>query len=210
MASNNTPNASTSKTITFVSGFTCISAVILVALTGVLVGASIAETSGWLSVLCMLLGAFIGAFLGLIISLPICALLDGFAKIVAWYEAVPPGQVCIIQSPDDNSAHAQPPSTEGHDRSAVPVGHADKGPELRFNPDDARQWKCRCGTMNSSLRTTCTACGRTLPEPVKPADVPKSSPKKRVPQATWVCTCGAENPVSHGSCDSCGAVKPKR
>lgn len=62
--------------------------------------------------LAVILGMILGAITGAFIATPISAMLSGFAKIVAWYEAVPPGCVRIIANDTDtpdSEQSLQPP-----------------------------------------------------------------------------------------------------
>ena len=62
--------------------------------------------------LAVILGMSFGAITGTCIAAPISAMLTGFAKIVACYEAVPPGCVRIIANDTDtpdSEQSLQPP-----------------------------------------------------------------------------------------------------
>lgn len=73
----------------------------------------------------IILGMILGAVAGYLIAIPFFAVLIGFAKIVAWYEAVPPGCVRIIandadapdskQSPPLPLRYAPPPTKKSAD-----------------------------------------------------------------------------------------------
>ena len=65
-----------------------------------------------LGVLIVILGVLLRIVLGFLIGLPAASILWGFAKIVAWYEAVPPGCVRIIANDTDtpdSEQSLQPP-----------------------------------------------------------------------------------------------------
>ena len=83
-------------------------ATILIDLSGALIGAFLsflfAQGSEHTYVF-VLIGIIIGGLVGYALSMPISALLTGFARIVEWYEAAPPGYVHIAPAEAEESAN---------------------------------------------------------------------------------------------------------
>lgn len=149
----------------------------------------------------LLLGA-LGALAGSLFALPITVLLKGFAKIVAWYEATPPGYVCIMQP--SNVASSSPQPISNRSESTIPGGHAFRSRSLPVSSGSIKWWECKCGTMNSSDHMTCTSCGHANPQTDSSASAAPSAFT-----GCWTCSCGAQNPASQADCDACGASNPR-
>lgn len=215
-------NNHSSKIIKVLATVTFVATIIIFVAIGALLTASVAR--GRDSGLFTVLGAVIGGAIGVLVGLPLRAMLIGFATIVAWYEAVPPGQV-IIAAQGGTVANA--PAIRSAGTFVPPVSAA------------GTFWRCQCGIRNEESSRSCTICGRDKPGTSTQVSAPVSASsasnsqvfswlkdkrdavnrlvdringddKPEKPLATWHCSaCGADHPASKGSCDVCGAAKPK-
>lgn len=216
---------------------------ILITLLGGLIGAIISyimngSGAGDDLIFLLIFGFVIGLVVGGIAGVFFGLLLRGFSVIVAWYEAVPPGQVYVVNS-------------DGSAAPIVPTPCAQSGPITR-----AATWSCACGAQWPASCGTCESCGRHKPSshptfvstqmqvPSVNSNAGTSSEdaqkqtfsifnqmkgwmkskqdaastwlgNKTAPGAehsgqsdTWTCTCGMKNHVSHGLCEQCRAAKP--
>lgn len=106
----NQRNGQTSNLIRTVAIITVICFIIIGLVIGALFGRTAMSTSNSpVRGLAVILGMGLGAITGAFIAMPISALLIGFAKIVAWYETVPPGCVRIIANDADTPDSEQSP-----------------------------------------------------------------------------------------------------
>lgn len=215
-----------STTISIVGTITFISCVIIGFFYGIAYGIEGSQNAkAFGGVIGVFFGMLLRMGIGFLIGLPTASILWGFARIVAWYEAVPPGYAYGMQPTDDGSAPAARPMTyapvpakpatampqrpEARDRSDVPVAHHEVSSQVPDVAAPSSHWKCpTCGSIQPDYVKHCRRCGEYKPANLTPA-APKPAPVKRNAHATtWQCTCGAENPVSRGTCDSCGGAKP--
>lgn len=155
-----------------------------------------------LGVLIVILGVLLRIVLGFLIGLPSASILWAFAKIVAWYEAVPPGYAYGMQPQDDASAPAvrpvtyapvpaKPQRTEDRDRSAVPVAHA---------PAPAQPVPPTPQYADEHDRSAVPAAHNEGAGHV---------PAPSVPSGRWKCpSCGAIQPGYFRDCRRCGASRP--
>ena len=192
-----------------VGTITLIGCLIIGFLYGAAYGMEASQNVKAIGVIAVFFGLLIRMAIGFLVGLASASVLWGFAKIVAWYEAVPPGYAYGMQPADDGSAPAAQPlvcaPVPVRTTPAARTNEGDKAPAN--NGVDKRHWKCpTCGEIRPNYSVRCSACGEYRPD-----STPAPKPALKKPDdsvATWLCTCGAENPVSRGMCDSCGSAKP--
>ena len=71
----------------------------------------------------------------------------------------------------------------------------------------ASDWRCSCGTGNSSRVTLCSGCRAKWH--CSCGNLNDRAAHKCAKCGAWHCTCGATNPASKGTCESCGETKPR-
>lgn len=194
-----------SATISIVGTIIFIGCVIIGFLYGIAYGVEGSQNAkAFGGVIAVIFGMILRMGIGFLVGLPTASILWGFAKIVAWYEAVPPGHVYILQPTDNSTAPASPQPIINRSESTVPGGHAFRNRSLPVSSGSIKWWECKCGTMNSSDHMTCTSCGRANPQTDSSASAAPSAFT-----GCWTCSCGAQNPASQADCDACGASNPR-
>ena len=144
-----------SATISIVGTITFIGCVIIGFFYGIAYGIEGSQNAkAFGGVIGVLFGMLLRMGVGFLSGLPIASILWGFAKIVAWYEAVPPGYAYGMQPMDDGSAPAARPMTY----APVPAK-----PATVKRDSYAATWKCTCGAENPVSRGTCDSCGGAKP-----------------------------------------------
>lgn len=211
-----------SKTIKILATVTFVATIVIFVAIGALLTGAVVR--GRDSVLFTVLGAVIGGAVGFIVGLPLRAILMGFATIVAWYEAVPPGQV-IIAAQGETVANAPAIRSAGTFVPPVPAANS--------------FWRCQCGVRNETTSQACSICGRDKPgSSARTSSAASASSAPIVQKSSWLkekrdaiqqlvdringddkpaqapvgwhCpSCGAEQPASKGTCSLCGTAKPK-
>lgn len=91
-------------------------------------------------------------------------------------------------------------------RAAAAAGASVPEPDPSSVPS-ANDWRCTCGTGNSSRVTLCIGCRAKWH--CSCGNLNDRAAHKCAKCGAWHCTCGATNPASKGTCESCGETKPR-